>query len=423
MKKFLSTIAILAMVLTLSLSLSSCVVLSANAEATIDNQQALPNDEWKGEEMGEPYRSLPRPEEEIRNFINNEMGLYGICKLGFDYTAPESLYLLYVDENNDFIAYVVIRNYAGEVIGETIARIYRDQGLSDLYLLSGDLEYYEYYDIALNTEAYLLSLNLSQDEIYERVTELIFEIYGRDSAEIDINYIENNGVEYIFYERFTNSYIAYIDTFNVGDYTTGVRALVLFPDGSFVGAIRTLYFKFSDNYIDEISANGEADRFFNDLCSGYMGDSAYVDDIDGCSAACQDFKNAIENAFCEIETLRPTGFESWVSDTFGPDSKPVYVVIGLVVVILAALLVITIILLPVTLVPILFAIIFFLFIIMIILAISKAVLKKRVKRLSLLIDAKKAEIDNPTAEYDVESEPEQAAEETTATGDANGENA
>ena len=396
MKRFLSAIAILAMVLTLSLSLSSCVVLSANAEATIDNQTALPNDEWKGEEKGEPYRSLPRPEEEIRNFINNEMGLYGICKLGFDYTAPESLYLLYVDENNDFIAYVVMKNYAGEVIGEAIARIYRDSGLSDLYLLSGDLSYYEYYDIALNTEAYLLSLNLSQDEIYERVTELFFEIYGRDSAEIDMNYIENNGVEYIFYERFTDSYIAYIDTFNVGDYTTGVRALVLFPDGSFVGAIRTLYFKFSDNYIDEILANGEADRFFNDLCSGYMGDSAYVDDIDGCSAACMDFKNAIENAFCEIETLRPTGIEAWVYEIFGPHAEVEMVLLGLGVVALVAMLVIAALIIP----PIIGVIAIIVVIIIIIIIVATCVKRKKKKAaLKKAAAAKEAPAEeNPTEE-------------------------
>ena len=402
MKKLFSALIILATVLALALSLISC---------SPDKEEAAAKKVAVAELYSQEELSPSFTEEEIKDFIYGWTGNYASWATT-DGFAPDNTVGLFRLDNDWYAAYIVTGESYYSPKTEAIIRFQPYSFDYETYCMIGDANTDEFSSAAIEAISYANNLELGSYGIENLAIEIVLKNFGYASNVLTRKTYEGS-VEYIFYESTHGVHVAYIDTKVLDQtYCSYIKALVLYQGASNIIDIQPIAFDFTTYNSYDIQPSYDDVIAFLDQFRGYYGleDTARYESIYGYEEACEYFFDAMEQAHKCVQEFAPTEFEAWVSETFGPGSSPVLVVVGLVVSIIMSLIVLTVIFLPVALVPILLAIILMLFIIILILVISKIKLKKRVKKLALEVASKKAE----SAE---------ATDEGAATEGAEGENA
>ena len=433
MKKLLSAIIVLAMVLTLSLSLASCNVLTQEAQTTANGYDEKMNGEGQ-KEQGEPYRDHIRSELQINERISAFLG-EGFCKIGLTHSAPETLYGLYVlDDNARYCAYIITRNeYGVESEGVSLFHSNGEEIMTELWNTELTDNFSEAVDAAAR---YVASFELNDETLMMYAEQMICDYYG-EGHNVDVHYVYSEGVGYVYSDISTNCYVAYIDTFNSGSSSTGVKALVLFHYGYYesntgmlefpsnepvsdsfsvtatsshkelaIEGIRVFYYKFSSDAYGNEPSSYEAEQFFDEFSGKLVGESKYVNNFENCDNACSDFKDAIEYSFYTIEEIVPTGFDAWIYETFGPGTDLKMAKLGLIIVGVIILIIVAILLLiPVVIVGI---------IIIVVIIVIATVVKKRKKKKPAALEKEQSypKAEEQAAEANAEETPAQEPADT-----------
>ena len=364
MKKFLSAIFTFALVLALSLSLCSFDYAEKG--------------ESESSSMNDERFSPPTIESDIIDIINQHF------KHGYNYTVslegdrPDTLFGLYVSTYGTYIAYVVV--YDGDAVeAEALVEIEHSGNVTNEYFITGYTS--SRTRGAVRQAANYVATHYMEDYIIdELVRNMFLETYGECSRSESFLPREN-GVHSVTYSPENNSYVAYIDTFEPDSYNFGIRALVAINQDDHVVAVRPIGHSFKDS-IDYYPTDAEIDEFFYQYVSLSRDEIDSAEYIPECYGVCSDFSKALHEAFKSIDEMKPSWFETLVTEIFGSGADPFFVVLGLAVVAIVALLVIG----ALVIVPIAILVIIIVVIIIIVVA-SK---KKKKKKLAAAQKAKPA---------------------------------
>ena len=358
MKKFLSAIIIMALSLTLIFSLASCAT---------DDSTSVGDATLTSYKKGEPMR---RSDEEIEKFISTEFGT-DASNVTLRDDAPEFLEGLYCSYDNVYFAYLKVLNEGGNIEAEFVVRIFPDDIFNyEAYVAITTFYNTERVQKALQqTSNYILSNTLDESRINQLVWDKFAEINGYCNSYRGYHTYEK-GVSDLYYSDEFNTYIAYIDTFGMRSYNTGIKALVVIRD-DIVLEIDVLAYCFAED-IDDFPGEYDVEVFFEQFI-GIDPRNDHMYPLDGYVTVSNDFIDALNESYY----LRLAMSDRWIDQFrfhFRGEMHPVFILLIAVIVIVCLIVGASYLLLPGLLLTA-----FILFIIILIIAISKRKFKKRLR--------------------------------------------
>ena len=388
MKKFLSAIIILALALTLALSLASCTATESTAvgEATLTNYK-----------KDQPAR---RSDSEIEDLISVEFG-YSAYSISLHESAPEYLDGLYYSGENVYFAYLRVYNDYGLLEAEVIAKIYPDRPFEYSYLTILGSTTDRLYRALQQAANYVLLNDIDENKISDLVWDKFAEINGYCSSYRGYHTYEK-GVSDLYYSDEFNTYIAYINTFGMTSYNTGVMAFVVIRD-DIILEVDVLAYCFAED-IDDFPGEYDVEVFFEQFIGYNCNDRGqYAYPIENCNGICNDFISAMNDTVY----LKLKMSDNWFDQLrYLLATNPIYWLIVALIVIAAVILVASHLLVPVLLITI-----FVLLIIIIIISICKKKHKKRLRALRKeLAEADEAKVESEETKEEPEKEANEKAE-------------
>ena len=386
MKKFLSAIIILALALTLALSLASCTATESTAvgEATLTNYK-----------KDQPAR---RSDSEIEDLISVEFG-YSAYSISLHESAPEYLDGLYYSGENVYFAYLRVYDDYGLLEAEVIAKIYPDRPFEYSYLTILGSTTDRLYRALQQAANYVLLNDIDENKISDLVWDKFAEINGYCSSYRGYHTYEK-GVSDLYYSDEFNTYIAYINTFGMMSYNTGVMAFVVIRD-NIILEVDVLAYCFAED-IDDFPGEYDVEVFFEQFI-GIDPRNDHMYPLDGYATVSNDFINSLQ----DIQMVMLKMSDNWFDQLrYLLGTSPIYWLIVAIIVIAAVILVASHLLVPVLLITI-----FVLLIIIIIISICKKKHKKRLRALRKeLAEADEAKVESEETKEDPEKEANEKAE-------------
>ena len=386
MKKFLSAIIILALALTLALSLASCTATESTAvgEATLTNYK-----------KDQPAR---RSDSEIEDLISVEFG-YSAYSISLHESAPEYLDGLYYSGENVYFAYLRVYDDYGLLEAEVIAKIYPDRPFEYSYLTILGSTTDRLYRALQQAANYVLLNDIDENKISDLVWDKFAEINGYCSSYRGYHTYEK-GVSDLYYSDEFNTYIAYINTFGMMSYNTGVMAFVVIRD-NIILEVDVLAYCFAED-IDNFPGESDVEVFFKHFI-GIDPRNDHMYPLDGYATVSNDFISSLQ----DIQMVMLKMSDNWFDQLrYLLGTSPIYWLIVAIIVIAAVILVASHLLVPVLLITI-----FVLLIIIIIISICKKKHKKRLRALRKeLAEADEAKVESEETKEDPEKEANEKAE-------------
>ena len=320
MKKLLSAVIVLAMVLTLCLSLFSCTENdSASAgEATLTSAETVSSD-------------LPE-DSEIIDTIYQVFGYNARPADIYLDDRNEELYALYTTDYGAYVAYIVLYNDASEV--SAFLYVYDSCGfvLDSYNLLTGyDTDWNRVDHAVRKTANHIATHYMTDDNITSLAREKFTSMYG-ECDRFEGHFIRENGVVVVFYNPQFESYLAYIDTFYNYSYNCGIRAFVAFNQDEHIIDFYLIGHNLTD-ILEYYPTEEEIHSFLYQYVSmneDFIYSSKYLPD---CYYACENFTIALDHAFYAIDDLNASWLERFIVDIFGRGVNTKLVVFSLIVII------------------------------------------------------------------------------------------
>ena len=380
MKKFLSTIIIMALALALALPLSSCVAQESEgvSETTLMSYK-----------KDQPMR---RSDSDIESIISVEFG-YTASRIDLQENAPQYLDGLYYSSQDVYFAYINLYTDTGLLESEVIAKIYPDRPFEYAYLTILGSTTDRLYKALRQAANYVLSRTLDEDKVNQLVVNKYTERFGECNSFRGYNTYEQ-GVKNLYYNDEFNTYIAYIDTFDMRSHNTGIKALVVIRDNTIL-EVDVLAYCFADD-IDNFPGDYEVKAFFEQYTEEYdpngpqaavaasgknKGIEAHAAPIKGCEVICNDFTDAIN----DVDLLKLKMSNNWLDRVkyfFLGNNNPLYfVIIAVVIFDVVVIASCYLLILPLMLIALI------LLIVIIIISVSKRKLKKKLRALKQKAEA------------------------------------
>ena len=377
MKKFLSTIIIMALALALALPLSSCAAQESEgvSETTIMS--------YKKEQ---PMR---RSDSDIESIISVEFG-YTASRIDLQENAPQYLDGLYYSSQDVYFAYINLYTDTGLLESEVIAKIYPDRPFEYAYLTILGSTTDRLYKALRQAANYVLSRTLDEDKVNQLIVNKYIERFGECNSFRGYHTFEQ-GVKDLYYSDEFNTYIAYIDTFDMRSHNTGIKALVVIRD-NIILEVDVLAYCFADD-IDNFPADYEVKAFFEQYtedggdttavaASGKnKGIEVHAAPIKGCEVICNDFTDAINDVNLLKLKMSNNLLDKIKYFFLGNDNPLYFVIIAVVIFDVVVIASCYLLILPLMLIALI------LLIVIIIISVSKRKLKKKLRALKQKAEA------------------------------------